>query len=476
MDSAGFLSPDMNWKSMAISCLLLKKHFGRVTLYCNERVRDLIINTFKIPYDNVVVIPDFMDDYNGCNLWALPKVYTYSLQNEPFLHVDCDWFMFEKLPDSILGSDIIGQNIEYDDQMYNHRTLEKLISNGCILPEFVLNEYEKEPILRVINAGVLGGSNIEFIQSYLGVIKDFISANKPILKFLNDGFVNSIYEQLFFYLLAKHKNQTLGLCTPGDKLSTRFDWLPMDLTYSPKTGYMHLLANLKRRMNTYVFVNRYLNHLDMELGYRITKVCRDNGISPLINFPIWDIYSNDNSTYKQNYEDTRTKNLIDAGSVIFKGDIVFSKLSDELLMHPKTIAHNHYAYTDKLWDIKSLWDKRYTFSLSENIQISRIVPQLASAFLRDKRIGRKCIIRDNEQIYISSVPDPMMMKVITTLMYGIKVDIIDCLLSIKQANLIQIANYLNNKLSIGFNDSKTRIALDKTIRSMLVSGILKLYS
>ena len=165
-DNAGFLTPDMNWKSMALSCLLLKRHFKEVTLYCNHRVKNVIIDKLKIPYDNIIEVPDFMEEYKECNLWALPKIYTYSLQHEPFLHVDCDWFMFEKLSDSILEADVFGQNIEYDDQMYNRHVLEKLISNGCVLPSLVIDEYKQEKILRVVNAGILGGNDIPIIQKY----------------------------------------------------------------------------------------------------------------------------------------------------------------------------------------------------------------------------------------------------------------------------------------------------------------------
>lgn len=67
-DTAGFLTADMNWKSMAVSCLLLKKHYGSVTLYCNGSVKE-IVSELKIPYDEIVVIPDFMQEYKGCNLW-----------------------------------------------------------------------------------------------------------------------------------------------------------------------------------------------------------------------------------------------------------------------------------------------------------------------------------------------------------------------------------------------------------------------
>lgn len=473
MDNAGFLSPDMNWKSMAISCLLLKKHFGNVTLYCNERVRTLVMDQLKIPYDNIIVIPDFMENYKGCNLWALPKVYTYSLQRNPFLHVDCDWFMFEKLPDSILKSDIIGQNIEYDDQMYNHCTLEKLISNGCELPELALREFKKEPILRVVNAGILGGNNIKFIQLYLRMIKRFISANKSLLHILNDGFVNSIYEQFFFYLLAKHEKQTLGLCTPGDKLSTRFDWLPMDLIHSPKSGYMHLLANLKRRMNTYVFVNQYLNHLDKDLGYRITKICQDNGVSPLINFPQWGIYNNEPSNMVHLCEKDSKRKLMNDSSGIYNLNTSYLDLYKDLQLHAETIADIRDSSRDMLWSINSLWNTKHSLSISENIRISKISSEQALLNLKGNDISK---LNGNEIVYLTDIPDPMLMKVVSTLIYGIKVDVIDHILSVKQDTLNGIANYLEQKSHVRFDSTQAKIALDRTIRSMIVSGILKLNS
>lgn len=267
-DTAGFLTADMNWKSMAVSCLLLKKHYGSVTLYCNGSVKE-IVSELKIPYDEIVVIPDFMQEYKGCNLWALPKIYTYSQQKTPFLHVDCDWFMFDRLSTQIEKSDVIGQNIEYDDQYYNKRTFEKMLSYGCEFPLWIKDIAESSSILRVINAGVLGGQDISFIQEYVELIKKFIHANVDTLRKINDGFVNSIYEQLFLYILSQKHRKEIGLCTVGDKLSTKFDWLPMDFSCSPKTGYMHMLAGIKRQFKSYVFVSQYLHYINPT----VSRVC-----------------------------------------------------------------------------------------------------------------------------------------------------------------------------------------------------------
>lgn len=471
-DNASFLTLDMNWKSMALSCILLKKHFKEVTLYCNQRVKNLIIDQFQIPYDHIIEIPDLMEEYRGCNLWALPKIHTYSLQQEPFLHVDCDWFMFERLSDSILDSDIIGQNIEYDDQMYNHRTLEKLISNKCDIPLFVLNEYCKEPILRVINAGVLGGNDIHFIHKYIQTIFHFINTNKPILHKLNDGFVNSIYEQLFFYLMAKGCHKTLGLCTEGDMLSTKFDWLPMDLTYSPKSGYMHLLANLKRRMSSYVFVNQYLNHLNPELGHRITKVCYDNGISPLINFPEWNIYNSAHPTK----EKASYTNIHDAGTPIIGEEITIEQMEHNLLINPQAADKELKSNTNRLWNIDSFWSSNCYFEISDKIRISEISYEQAIFHLKKRNDKISTQLKKGDTIYSVSIPDPMLMKVTTILISGIKVEIIKYLQSVKLATLSDIGKYISDKLKISLMEINAKIAIDKTIRSMVVAGILRLTS
>ena len=109
-----------------------------------------------------------------------------------------------------------------------------MLSYGCEFPLWIKDIAESSSILRVINAGVLGGQDISFIQEYVELIKKFIHANVDTLRKINDGFVNSIYEQLFLYILSQKHRKEIGLCTVGDKLSTKFDWLPMDFSCSPK--------------------------------------------------------------------------------------------------------------------------------------------------------------------------------------------------------------------------------------------------
>ena len=472
-DAAGFLSADMNWKSMALSCLLLKKHYGKVALYCNNKVKRLVVDYLKIPYDEVIEMPDFMKKYEGCNLWALPKIYTYSLQAEPFIHVDCDWFMFEKLSESITNSDIIGQNIEYDDQFCNRFTLEKLISNGCNVSPWVLNEYTKEPVLRVINAGILGGNDVDFIQKYVKVIKDFILQNISVIKKINDGFINSIYEQFFFYLLAKNEGKSLGLCTRGDKLSTKFDWFTVDVSVAPKKGYMHLLANLKRRMSSYFFVTNYLDYLSPEISYRISKYCYDNNIRPLVNFPQWDMYALGQSKLCQ---DTNICNWNNAGMGASVQNIekIILHMEERLRLFCKQIYREQRNNVIPLWEIHSLWNKDYVFSICPKIVFFKITSEIASSLLSQQREFLERLSVGKESCLIL-IPDASMMKVHKCVVTGVKAEIIDFLSVRGYTTLSEIGNHLSLKYKISVcNNKQMQRLIDQTIRSMLVGNILKM--
>ncbi len=476
-DKAGFLSPDMNWKSMALSCLLLKMHFGKVSLYCNSKVLPLLRDEFRLPYDEFIEIPDFMEEYNGCELWALPKIYTYSQQHEPFIHVDTDWFMFEKLPDSVLNADVIGQNIEYDGLMCNRRMLERLISADCEFDPCVFEEYSREPVLRLINAGILGGNDMELIREYVDMVREFIGRNKDKLRSIADGYVNMIYEQLFLYLLAKKENKQIGVCTEGDRLSTTFEWLPLDFYIAPKHQYMHLLAGIKRKLKPYAFVTKYLDHLDPALHERITRICYDNGIMPLLSFPKWGIYS---QSYKPESELHSHPDMPDSQQI----DISICKdvirgLETKLTNESVQLASERERGTQDLWRIESLWDKKHQFTINPKIYFAEVndINELNSLFDSNHANISSRITHDKNRskIFLVVVPDTDMMKVVKFVFQGLKATILDimCRLNAKM-DITILAKQLSGKIGVTFDSNDEKLFLDRIIRTMIECNVIHL--
>ncbi|MCD8029667.1 MAG: hypothetical protein LUF85_02210 [Bacteroides sp.] len=183
----------MSW---ALSCLKLKEFYDSVELYTDKKGKELLIDTLQLPYDKVHVVLDDLNEYNP-TLWALGKVYTYSLQKEPFLHVDGDVYIWDKFPDSFAQAPLIAQNKE---ENYEHNILyaKQLVANGFEFEPYLNPRYD--PDIIEANAGILGGNDIDFFQLYTNKVFEFIATNKERIESRGqhaDGYINTIFEQYF---------------------------------------------------------------------------------------------------------------------------------------------------------------------------------------------------------------------------------------------------------------------------------------
>lgn len=375
LDKAGFLSPEFNWMSMALSCLLLKRHYGHVTLYCNERAK-VVVEELRIPYDSIVIMPNIMDKYEGCELWALPKVFTYSQQQSPFVHVDCDFLLFDKLPNEYWKSDIFAQNIEFDDQLYNRQCIERFKKAGGELPPFVYPEVD-EAIISVLNAGIIGGNDIEFIHRYTESIYQFIHKNQDVLRSVHDGFINSIYEQMFFYCLAKSNNKTVSLCIKGEKLSTLYDWMKVDMSCMKKRGYCHMLAGIKRRRTSQIFVSRLLEKMAPELHHHIINTYIKHGGIPSQNY-----LNFVDKVFVQNYRDHKSifsrSNELEPNldhsliSEIVHLDETLENVQKHLMDNRLHMFLTHFKSVNSFWGIERLSESNCFLTVNPNVMKSYV--------------------------------------------------------------------------------------------------------
>ncbi len=104
----------MGW---ALSCLQWQKIYNKVTLYADDIAAKLLIDTLRLP--NTTVICE-LGKLNSCHpsLWALPKIYAYSKQESPFLHVDGDVFIWHRFNETLLQGGLIAQNKQVSTDCY----------------------------------------------------------------------------------------------------------------------------------------------------------------------------------------------------------------------------------------------------------------------------------------------------------------------------------------------------------------------
>jgi hypothetical protein len=182
-DSFGWTSPMYHLMGWTLSCLQLKKIYPKVEIYTNSSAAKLLIDTLELPYDKVNVTHDDLHLANE-NLWALPKIFTYSLQDTPFLHVDGDVFIFREFPIDLLNGMLIAQNLEEATEYY-FSSQKELMKHFKYFPECVKNDFYSPQPIQAVNAGILGGNDLSFIHEYTNNAFEYIEQNRDCFSLTN---------------------------------------------------------------------------------------------------------------------------------------------------------------------------------------------------------------------------------------------------------------------------------------------------
>ena len=263
---------EYNLMSWALSCMSLKEQFGKVTLYTDSEGAKTLIDTLKLPYTEVVVNFDGFDCLT-CH-WALAKVRAYSLQTEPFLHIDGDIYLTQPLPPIIAEAGLIAQNKERCTEYYRGMISRFLSVDGLKLaPQFA--ETLKSDNVPSYNLGFCGGNDLDFFGRFCGEVEKFFWDNDfNGEKFRNaDISANVIYEQMFFSIMARDEGTDIATIHPETIRDNgyRADEF-CDLMHYGQRQFIHILGGHKRTQRTCRMVERTLLQKYPELYERIAAL------------------------------------------------------------------------------------------------------------------------------------------------------------------------------------------------------------
>lgn len=270
-NAGGWLNRKTNYMSWALSCLQFRKFYDEVELVTDKAGYELLISKLGLPYTSVKVILDDLNHYHS-DLWALGKIYTYSVQDKPFIHADGDVYIWSKLFTGVDAAPLYAQNIERFEDFY--KPIYQLLVNNFEYMPAVLLDFEKRSGSTAINAGVIGGYDIDFFKEYARGAFEFVDRNLTYLEKINIGKFNPIFEQSYFYALADHKGSHIE-CLFRDQKNNSFDGMA-DFTDVPgKSTFIHTMGGYKKLKNIeiqlrdrlqidhpeyYYHINRLLNH------------------------------------------------------------------------------------------------------------------------------------------------------------------------------------------------------------------------
>ena len=263
---------EYNLMSWALSCMSLKEQFGKVTLYTDSEGAKTLIDTLKLPYAEVVVNFDGFDCLT-CH-WALAKVRAYSLQTEPFLHIDGDIYLTQPLQPNITKAGLIAQNKERCTEYYRGMINRFLSVDGLKLAP-LFPEALKSDNVPSYNLGFCGGNDLDFFGRFCGEVEKFFRDNDfNGGKFRNaDISANVVYEQMFFSIMARDEGKDIATIHPETIRDNgyRADEF-CDLMHYGQRQFVHILGGHKRTQHTCRMVERTFLQKHPELYERIAAL------------------------------------------------------------------------------------------------------------------------------------------------------------------------------------------------------------
>jgi len=109
----GFSTVENMIDSLILSVNVAKKHYPEIHFYTDKLGYEWITPYLdQLPFTKIEVC---LDEFNWVPdvYWSFVKVYVYTLQKEPFIHIDNDVFLWDEIPNDILrGQDFVFQETE----------------------------------------------------------------------------------------------------------------------------------------------------------------------------------------------------------------------------------------------------------------------------------------------------------------------------------------------------------------------------
>jgi hypothetical protein len=232
--------------SWILSVELARAHFESTTLHTDDEGARLLIDELGLPFDHVNLSLNRLRNEDA-DWWMQGKLQTYADQQEPFVHLDSDVYLFKPLPDRITSAPVLAQNPEPVGPgmiWYDVEACEVAIrsrGDGFIPPEWTwYRTFFPGERQQAACCGIFGGHHLSFIHDYAQTVLSLLQNPANRRAFDHDpnkrGY-NPFFEQ---YLLAA--------CARYRKVEITYLFQSFDdcIRSAGAAGFTHLMADTKR--------------------------------------------------------------------------------------------------------------------------------------------------------------------------------------------------------------------------------------
>ena len=162
--------PRHHLMAWGLSLSLARRHFAETQLVTDSHGKALLVDELGLRFDTVSTALDHLAGADP-GWWALGKLFAYSIQERPFIHIDTDVFLWKALPPALLSAPVFAQCPEQhslDNAWCGPREIEAVFDrNGASLPaEWQWASSRSAAAFREENCGILGGNRVDFLRYY----------------------------------------------------------------------------------------------------------------------------------------------------------------------------------------------------------------------------------------------------------------------------------------------------------------------
>jgi hypothetical protein len=250
-----WLEPLHHWLAWGLSLRLARRHYPDTMLVTDSPGKALLLDSLGLSFTRVSTALDSIRAADA-GWWSLGKLVAYSLQDQPFLHLDTDVFLWKPLPASMLNAPVFAQcpeNYHSIDQWCGPRTIEELFARHRLgLPaEWEWSRSRWGRNFCEANCGIAGGMRADFLRHYAKLAIDLVLNPEyaPAWQEIRDkdGF-NQIIEQ--FLLAACVEFHRSHPTSSYRGISIRYLFPSIEEAFDPdhaaRAGFTHLLGDANR--------------------------------------------------------------------------------------------------------------------------------------------------------------------------------------------------------------------------------------
>jgi hypothetical protein len=235
-----------------LSLRLARAHYPETALITDSPGKALLIKQLGLTFTDVSTELDRLHNEDPA-LWALGKLVAYSLQDKPFVHLDTDVFLWRALPGRITTAPVLAQYLEYSSPAYEPWIIEGAFAqHGLTVPaEWEWYRSVQGQRFGGINCGILGGTNVAFIQHYARLALDLVQNPRHSTAWASipyrDG-LNPVVEQ--FLLLACLDFHRFNPAMSFGDVHIKYLFPSPETAFNPdhaaRLGFTHLMGGAKK--------------------------------------------------------------------------------------------------------------------------------------------------------------------------------------------------------------------------------------